>query len=175
MATALITGASSGLGEQFAYALGREHYDLVLAARREDRGLPVPELEAAREAFGQPLRRRAEIGEVRRAEMLHGAGQHDVARMPYHQKDRRAREQAPDRKVIVVSGDGSIQMNIQELGTAVQYGVDIKVVILNNHFLAIKGMLQSSEGVINVLAEAVKALPPISNEKTLHLYARNFH
>ncbi|MGH8013257.1 MAG: biosynthetic-type acetolactate synthase large subunit [Candidatus Binataceae bacterium] len=42
---------------------------------------------------------------------------------------------APDRKVIVVSGDGSIQMNIQELGTAVQYNVDIKVVILNNHFL----------------------------------------
>lgn len=37
MPTALITGASSGLGEQFAYALGREHYDLVLAARREDR------------------------------------------------------------------------------------------------------------------------------------------
>lgn len=37
MATALVTGASSGLGEQFAYALGREHYDLVLAARREDR------------------------------------------------------------------------------------------------------------------------------------------
>jgi len=35
--TALITGASSGLGEQFAYALGREHYDLVLTARREDR------------------------------------------------------------------------------------------------------------------------------------------
>jgi len=35
--TALITGASSGLGEQFAYALGREHYELVLAARREDR------------------------------------------------------------------------------------------------------------------------------------------
>jgi acetolactate synthase I/II/III large subunit len=42
---------------------------------------------------------------------------------------------APDRKVIVVSGDGSIQMNIQELGTAVQYNVDIKVVILNNYFL----------------------------------------
>ncbi len=42
---------------------------------------------------------------------------------------------APDKKVVVVSGDGSIQMNIQELGTAVQYGVDIKVIILNNYFL----------------------------------------
>lgn len=42
---------------------------------------------------------------------------------------------APDRNVVVVSGDGSIQMNIQELGTAVQYGVDIKVIILNNYYL----------------------------------------
>jgi acetolactate synthase-1/2/3 large subunit len=42
---------------------------------------------------------------------------------------------APDKKVVVISGDGSIQMNIQELGTAVQYNVDIKVVILNNYFL----------------------------------------
>jgi short-subunit dehydrogenase len=37
LATALITGASSGLGEQFAYAFGRQHYDLMLVARREDR------------------------------------------------------------------------------------------------------------------------------------------
>ncbi len=42
---------------------------------------------------------------------------------------------APDRRVVVVSGDGSFQMNIQELGTAVAYNVDIKVIILNNHFL----------------------------------------
>lgn len=42
---------------------------------------------------------------------------------------------APDRTVIVVSGDGGIQMNIQELATAVQYKVPVKVVIMNNYYL----------------------------------------
>lgn len=37
MATALITGASSGLGEEFARQLARKSYDLVLTARREER------------------------------------------------------------------------------------------------------------------------------------------
>lgn len=50
-----------------------------------------------------------------------------------------------------------------------------KHVLLNNHFLAIYGKLQSSEGVINLQAEKIKALPAISNEKSLHLHARNFH
>ncbi len=50
-----------------------------------------------------------------------------------------------------------------------------KHVLLNNHFLAIYGKLQSDEGVINLIAEKIKALPPISNEKSLHLHARNFH
>ena len=42
---------------------------------------------------------------------------------------------APEREVVVISGDGSIQMNIQELSTAVQYQVPVKVVIMNNHYL----------------------------------------
>ncbi|MEW6719451.1 MAG: biosynthetic-type acetolactate synthase large subunit [Thermodesulfobacteriota bacterium] len=41
----------------------------------------------------------------------------------------------PGRLVIDIAGDASIQMNIQELATAVQFGVPVKVVILNNRVL----------------------------------------
>ena len=41
----------------------------------------------------------------------------------------------PDQQVILVTGDGSIQMNIQELGTCLQYQLPLKIVILNNGFL----------------------------------------
>ncbi len=41
----------------------------------------------------------------------------------------------PDKLVIDIAGDGSIQMNIQELATAVHYNLPVKVVILNNNYL----------------------------------------
>ncbi len=41
----------------------------------------------------------------------------------------------PDRLVIDIAGDGSIQMNIQELATAVQYHLPVKIIILNNGYL----------------------------------------
>jgi len=41
----------------------------------------------------------------------------------------------PDQCVIDIAGDGSIQMNIQELATARQYNLPVKVAILNNGFL----------------------------------------
>ncbi len=41
----------------------------------------------------------------------------------------------PDKLVIAVSGDGSFQMNIQELGTVAAYNLPVKVVILNNGYL----------------------------------------
>lgn len=42
---------------------------------------------------------------------------------------------APERTVVAVIGDGGIQMTIQELGTILQTGIDIKILILNNQFL----------------------------------------
>ena len=41
----------------------------------------------------------------------------------------------PDKTVIDIAGDGSFQMNIQEMATAVQYNLPVKVAILNNHCL----------------------------------------
>ena len=41
----------------------------------------------------------------------------------------------PDAPVWVVAGDGGIQMNIQELGTIAQEGLELKVVIMNNGYL----------------------------------------
>lgn len=41
----------------------------------------------------------------------------------------------PEKLVIDIAGDGSIQMNIQELATAVCYNLPVKVVILNNTYL----------------------------------------
>ncbi|QKG51271.1 biosynthetic-type acetolactate synthase large subunit [Hymenobacter sp. BRD67] len=42
---------------------------------------------------------------------------------------------APGRVVVAVIGDGGFQMTIQELGTVMQTGVDVKIIILNNQFL----------------------------------------
>jgi acetolactate synthase-1/2/3 large subunit len=42
---------------------------------------------------------------------------------------------SPTKQVIAVIGDGGFQMTIQELGTILQTGIDIKIVILNNEFL----------------------------------------
>ena len=41
----------------------------------------------------------------------------------------------PDSPIVCITGDGSIQMCLQELATAKQYGLPIKVICLNNHYL----------------------------------------
>lgn len=42
---------------------------------------------------------------------------------------------APDRTVVAIIGDGGVQMTIQELGTIMQFGINVKIMILNNEFL----------------------------------------
>jgi acetolactate synthase I/II/III large subunit len=41
----------------------------------------------------------------------------------------------PDRTVVCVTGDGSIQMNIQEMATVVENRIPVKIMILNNGYL----------------------------------------
>jgi len=41
----------------------------------------------------------------------------------------------PDKLVVDIAGDGSIQMNIQEMATAVQYDIPVKIVLINNGYL----------------------------------------
>ena len=69
----------------------------------------------------------------------------------------------PDEDVVCFTGDGSIQMNIQELGTAKQYGVKPKIFLLNNAYLGMVAVWQRayynghmSESVMEVQPDFVK-------------------
>lgn len=49
---------------------------------------------------------------------------------------------SPEKDVVCISGDGGMQMNIQELATAVAEGVPITVCILNNYYLGMVRQMQ---------------------------------
>ncbi len=53
---------------------------------------------------------------------------------------------AQDKTVVAIIGDGGVQMTIQELGTIMQSGVDVKIIILNNRFL---GMVRQWQELFN--------------------------
>jgi acetolactate synthase-1/2/3 large subunit len=53
---------------------------------------------------------------------------------------------AQERTVVAVIGDGGFQMTLQELGTIMQSGVDVKIMILNNRFL---GMVRQWQELFN--------------------------
>jgi acetolactate synthase-1/2/3 large subunit len=53
---------------------------------------------------------------------------------------------APERTVVAIIGDGGIQMTIQELGTIMQTGINVKIMILNNEFL---GMVRQWQQLFN--------------------------
>ena len=42
---------------------------------------------------------------------------------------------APERTVCFFTGDGGLQMTIQELGTIMEYGTEVKIILLNNNYL----------------------------------------
>lgn len=52
----------------------------------------------------------------------------------------------PERDVVAIIGDGGIQMTIQELGTIMQFGAKVKILILNNEFL---GMVRQWQQLFN--------------------------
>lgn len=53
---------------------------------------------------------------------------------------------APERPVVAIVGDGGFQMTLQELGTIMQTGVNVKIIILNNRFL---GMVRQWQELFN--------------------------
>ncbi|MFZ7233408.1 acetolactate synthase 3 large subunit [Avibacterium avium] len=69
----------------------------------------------------------------------------------------------PEATVVCVTGDGSIQMNIQELSTAQQYGIPVVIISLNNRFLGMVKQWQDliysgrhSQSYMNSLPDFVK-------------------
>ena len=50
----------------------------------------------------------------------------------------------PNQTVICITGDASIQMNIQELGTIAQYGLPVKIILLNNNWQGMVRQWQQS-------------------------------
>jgi len=69
----------------------------------------------------------------------------------------------PDAAVACVTGEGSIQMNIQELSTCKQYNLPIKVILLNNRYLGMVRQWQEffygnryAESYVDALPDFVK-------------------
>ena len=73
----------------------------------------------------------------------------------------------PDVPVFDVAGDGSIQMNIQEMGTAVQYNIPVKIAILNNMYL---GMVRQWQELFYDRRYAYTELPPVEFVKIAQAY-----
>ncbi|HQC35397.1 MAG TPA: thiamine pyrophosphate-dependent enzyme, partial [Methanoculleus sp.] len=69
--------------------------------------------------------------------------------------------------VVDVAGDGSFQMNIQELGTVAHYRIPVKVMILNNMYL---GMVRQWQELFYDRRYSYTELPPVDFVKIAHAY-----
>jgi acetolactate synthase-1/2/3 large subunit len=73
----------------------------------------------------------------------------------------------PDVPVFDVAGDGSIQMNIQEMGTAAQYNIPVKIAILNNMYL---GMVRQWQELFYDRRYSYTELPPVEFTRIAQAY-----
>jgi len=73
----------------------------------------------------------------------------------------------PDLPVFDVAGDGSIQMNIQEMGTVAHYNIPVKIAILNNMFL---GMVRQWQELFYDRRYSFTELPPVEFVKIANAY-----
>jgi len=73
----------------------------------------------------------------------------------------------PDLPVFDVAGDGSIQMNIQEMGTVAHYKIPVKIAILNNMFL---GMVRQWQELFYDRRYSFTELPPVEFVKIANAY-----
>jgi acetolactate synthase-1/2/3 large subunit len=64
----------------------------------------------------------------------------------------------PDKTICLIAGDGSIQMNIQELATIAEYHIPIKICVLNNQFL---GMVRQWQELFFEKRYSFTELPPV--------------
>lgn len=48
----------------------------------------------------------------------------------------------PNKRVLCITGDGGFQMNMQEMATAVCYGIPVTVILMNNHYLGMVRQMQ---------------------------------
>jgi acetolactate synthase-1/2/3 large subunit len=73
----------------------------------------------------------------------------------------------PDEVVFDIAGDGSFQMNIQELGTVSHYQIPVKVAILNNQFL---GMVRQWQELFYDRRYSYTELPAVDFVKIANAY-----
>jgi len=73
----------------------------------------------------------------------------------------------PDQTVFDIAGDGSFQMNIQELSTVASNNIPVKVAILNNRFL---GMVRQWQELFHNRRYSFTELPPVDFVKVANAY-----
>ncbi len=73
----------------------------------------------------------------------------------------------PDLPVIDISGDGSLQMNIQEFGTIVHYKIPVKIMVMNNLFL---GMVRQWQELFLDRRYSCTELPPVDFVRIAEAY-----